>query len=373
MRRILARPRLWGLGLGLLVLALFFVASVQQAQPVTAALARVAAYPGPGETPGAYPAPVTATPTLPGPGQIVRTPTRTPTATATTPAYPAPVESPTATATATTPAYPAPVESPTATATATTPAYPAPVESPTATVTATTPAYPGPVESPTATATATLIPPYPGPVESPSATLPPPAYPGPTRTATLPPPPTHTPGPYPGATLPPYPAPTQTATLPPPPPHTPGPYPGATLPPYPAPTASPTAQAQAFACDETDPTNVCHGVVKATVYIDYRCNRIYNPTVDTLLPDVDVQVRLDDGRTLTGRTDTYGEALIEGVQVTRSHPATASVAKPTPPPWVVESGLMLVPCGNSPATYTLTDDSFAPEGRTNVAFRFTVR
>ena len=141
----------------------------------------------------------------------------------------------------------------------------------------------------------------------------------------------------------------------------------------PAPTASPTAQAQAFACDETDPTNVCHGVVKATVYIDYRCNRIYNPTVDTLLPDVDVQVRLDDGRTLTGRTDTYGEALIEGVQVTRSHPATASVAKPTPPPWVVESGLMLVPCGNSPATYTLTDDSFAPEGRTNVAFRFTVR
>ena len=70
MRRILARPRLWGLGLGLLVLALFFVASVQQAQPVTAALARVAAYPGPGETPGAYPAPVTATPTLPGPVTI---------------------------------------------------------------------------------------------------------------------------------------------------------------------------------------------------------------------------------------------------------------------------------------------------------------
>ena len=313
MRRILARSPWWGLGLGLLALALFFVVSVQQAQPVTAALApanagsggrlpapggRLAAYPGPSDTPGAYPAPATAT--LPPPGSIVKTPTPT----------------------------------------ATSPAYPGPVESPAATLPV--PAYPGPVESPTAT----LPPPaYPGPVGSPTATLPPPAYPGPTRTATLAPPATHTPVPYPGATLP----------------------------PYPALTATSTAQTQAFACDENDPTNICHGVVKTTVYIDYRCNRVFDPTVDTLLSGVGVQVRLDDGRTLSGVTDAYGEAFITGVQVTRSHPAQVRVAKPTPPQWVVDSGLMLVPCGNSPSVWTLTDGSFSLEQRTNAAFRFAVQ
>ncbi|MFN8483004.1 MAG: hypothetical protein U0768_08150 [Anaerolineae bacterium] len=345
MRRIFARPRWWGLGLGLLALVLFFVASVQQAQTATAALGRadsgrhVAAYPGPGDTPAPYPAPATAT--LPPPGNPIRT--VTPTAT-TGAAYPGPSETPgayplpaTATATATLPLPPG--------ATATLPAYPGA----TATLplppgaTATLPAYPG--------ATATLMPPYPGATATlpayPGATHTPPAYPGPTRTATLQPP-TRTPAPYP--------------------------YPGTAIPyPYPGPTATPTAEAHILTCDDSDATHICHGVVAVKVFVDYQCNRVFNPTVDLGLADVDVQVRLDDGRTLTGHTDAGGEVTLSGVRVTRGHPAQVRVGKPTPPPQVVQGGLMLSLCGNSPAVVTLTDDSFSTEQRTNVAFRFAVR
>ncbi|MFN8474851.1 MAG: hypothetical protein U0822_21860 [Anaerolineae bacterium] len=336
MRRIFARPRWWGLGLGLLALVLFFVASIQQAQPATAALGRgdahgslpippasgrVNAYPGPSDTPAAYPAPATAT--LPPPGNPIGTATPT----ATTPAaYPGPSETPGA--------YPPPA---TVTETATL-APPEPSE--TATL---VPPYPG--------VTATLVPPYPGVTATlpayPGATATLPAYPGPTRTATLPPPPTHTPHPYP--------------------------YPGATVPPYPGPTATPTQEAQILSCDDGDSTQICHGVVAVKVYIDYQCNRVFNPTVDAPLPNTDVQVRLDDGRTLTGHTDANGETAIQGVQVTRGHPAQVRVGKPTPPSWVVQGGLMLSLCGNSPASLTLTDDSFSTEQRTNVAFRFAVR